>query len=180
MPGTYPAEGFDLAGFALGVVEDGRVITGEDVSVGDLLVGLPSSGLHSNGFSLVRKALLEEGLRLSLDSDPLNEGKSLAKVLLEPTRLYPKIVMAVLEKVKIKAMAHITGGGLKDNILRVIPDEFSLYLDYNSWRRPKIYDLIARAGVEEEEMRKVFNLGIGFVLVIDKKELLLLEDVLKD
>jgi len=179
MPGTYPAEGFDLAGFALGVVEGERVITGKDVSAGDLLVGLPSSGLHSNGFSLVRKVLLEEGLRLALDSDPLKEGRPLSKVLLEPTRLYPKIVMALLEKIKIKAMAHITGGGLKDNILRVIPDGFSLYLDYNSWKRPKIYDLIVRTGVEEEEMRKVFNLGIGFVLVIDKRELPLLEDVLR-
>lgn len=121
MPGTYPPDGFDLAGFAVGLAKKSKLITGQDITACDLLVGLPSSGLHSNGFSLVRKVLLEDGLKLSLDSDPLGEGRPLYKTLLEPTRLYPGIVAKIMEKVRIKAMAHITGGGLEGNVMRVIP-----------------------------------------------------------
>ncbi len=180
MPGTYPPDGFDLAGFAVGLAKKSKLITGQDITAGDLLVGLPSSGLHSNGFSLVRKVLLEDGLKLSLDSDPLGEGRPLYKTLLEPTRLYPGIVAKIMEKVRIKAMAHITGGGLEGNVMRVIPEGLAISVDYSSWKRPKIYDLIAKAGVEEGEMRKVFNLGIGFVLVIEKTDLSDLEDALKE
>jgi len=180
MPGTYPPDGFDLAGFAVGLAKKSKLITGQDITAGDLLVGLPSSGLHSNGFSLVRKVLLEDGLKLSLDSDPLGEGRPLYKTLLEPTRLYPGIVAKIMEKVRIKAMAHITGGGLEGNVMRVIPEGLAISVDYSSWKRPKIYDLIAKAGVEEGEMRKVFNLGIGFVLVIERTDLLSLEDTLKE
>jgi len=180
MPGTYPPDGFDLAGFAVGLAKKSKLITGQDITAGDLLVGLPSSGLHSNGFSLVRKVLLEDGLKLSLDSDPLGEGRPLYKTLLEPTRLYPGIVAKIMEKVRIKAMAHITGGGLEGNVMRVIPEGLAISVDYSSWKRPKIYDLIAKAGVEEGEMRKVFNLGIGFVLVIEKTDLPDLEDTLKE
>jgi len=180
MPGTYPPDGFDLAGFAVGLAKKSKLITGQDITAGDLLVGLPSSGLHSNGFSLVRKVLLEDGLKLSLDSDPLGEGRPLYKTLLEPTRLYPGIVAKIMEKVRIKAMAHITGGGLEGNVMRVIPEGLAISVDYSSWKRSKIYDLIAKAGVEEGEMRKVFNLGIGFVLVIEKTDLSDLEDALKE
>lgn len=180
MPGTYPPDGFDLAGFAVGLAKKSKLITGQDITAGDLLVGLPSSGLHSNGFSLVRKVLLEDGLKLSLDSDPLGEGRPLYKTLLEPTRLYPGIVAKIMEKVRIKAMAHITGGGLEGNVMRVIPEGLAISVDYSSWKRPKIYDLIAKAGVEEGEMRKVFNLGIGFVLVIERTDLSDLEDALKE
>lgn len=180
MPGTYPPDGFDLAGFAVGLAKKSKLITGQDITAGDLLVGLPSSGLHSNGFSLVRKVLLEDGLKLSLDSDPLGEGRPLYKTLLEPTRLYPGIVAKIMEKVRIKAMAHITGGGLEGNVMRVIPEGLAISVDYSSWKRPKIYVLIAKAGVEEGEMRKVFNLGIGFVLVIERTDLSGLEDTLKE
>lgn len=180
MPGTYPPDGFDLAGFAVGLAKKSKLITGQDITAGDLLVGLPSSGLHSNGFSLVRKVLLEDGLKLSLDSDPLGEGRPLYKTLLEPTRLYPGIVAKIMEKVRIKAMAHITGGGLEGNVMRVIPEGLAISVDYSSWKRSKIYDLIAKAGVEEGEMRKVFNLGIGFVLVIERTDLSDLEDALKE
>lgn len=180
MPGTYPPDGFDLAGFAVGLAKKSKLITGQDITAGDLLVGLPSSGLHSNGFSLVRKVLLEDGLKLSLDSDPLGEGRPLYKTLLEPTRLYPRIIVKIMEKVRIKAMAHITGGGLEGNVMRVIPEGLAISVDYRSWKRPKIYDLIAKAGVEEGEMRKVFNLGIGFVLVIERTDLSGLEDTLKE
>jgi len=180
MPGTYLSDGFDLAGFAVGIVKKSNIITGRDVTAGDLLIGLASSGLHSNGFSLVRKVLLEDGLKLSLDSDPLGEGRPLYKTLLEPTRLYPRIIAKIMEKAKIKAMAHITGGGLEANVKRVIPDGLAIAVNYDSWERPKIYGLIAEAGVEEEEMRKVFNLGIGFVLVADKADLSFIEDTLKE
>jgi len=168
MPGTYPPDGFDLAGFAVGLAKKSKLITGQDITACDLLVGLPSSGLHSNGFSLVRKVLLEDGLKLSLDSDPLGEGRPLYKTLLEPTRLYPGIVAKIMEKVRIKAMAHITGGGLEGNVMRVIPEGLAISVDYSSWKRPKIYDLIAKAGVEEGEMRKVFKLRHRFVLVIER------------
>lgn len=180
MPGTYPPDGFDLAGFAVGIVKKEEVIAGSDVQGGDLLVGLASSGLHSNGFSLVRKVLLDDGLKLDLDSKPFGEDLPLFKVLLEPTRLYPKIVMEVLRKTKVKAMAHITGGGLKDNVLRVIPEGLSVSIDYGSWKRPKIYDLIAQAGVEEKEMRRVFNLGVGYVFIVEKGELPALKEALEE
>ena len=180
MPGTYPPDGFDLAGFAVGIVKKEEVIAGSDVQGGDLLVGLASSGLHSNGFSLVRKVLLDDGLKLDLDSKPFGEDLPLFKVLLEPTRLYPKIVMEVLRKTKVKAMAHITGGGLRDNVLRVIPEGLSVSIDYGSWKRPKIYDLIAQAGVEEKEMRRVFNLGVGYVFIVEKGELPALKEALEE
>ncbi|HHZ03684.1 phosphoribosylformylglycinamidine cyclo-ligase [Acetomicrobium hydrogeniformans] len=180
MPGTYPPDGFDLAGFAVGIVKKEEVIAGSDVQGGDLLVGLASSGLHSNGFSLVRKALLDDGLKLDLDSKLFGEDLPLFKVLLEPTRLYPKIVMEVLRKTKVKAMAHITGGGLRDNVLRVIPEGLSVSIDYGSWKRPKIYDLIAQAGVEEGEMRRVFNLGVGYVFIVEKGELPTLKEALEE
>lgn len=180
MPGTYPPDGFDLAGFAVGIVKKEEVIAGSDVQGGDLLVGLSSSGLHSNGFSLVRKVLLDDGLKLDLDSKPFGEDLPLFKVLLEPTRLYPKIVMEVLCRAKVKAMAHITGGGLRDNVLRVIPEGLSISIDYGSWKRPKIYDLIAQAGVEEGEMRRVFNLGVGYVFIVEKGELPALKEALEE
>jgi phosphoribosylformylglycinamidine cyclo-ligase len=165
MPGVYPPEGLDLAGFAVGIVEEERILDGSSIRPGDLLLGLPSSGIHSNGYSLVRRALLEGGLGLPLDGEGPEPGSTLAEALLRPTRLYVRSALAAVATGKVKGMAHITGGGLWGNIPRILPEGLRVEIDPASWTRPPVFDLIARAGVEEREMRSVFNLGIGFVLV---------------
>ncbi len=168
MPGTYPPEGLDLAGFAVGMVREDELVDGRTVRSGDLIVGLPSSGVHSNGFSLVRKALLGPGSPYALsDRLPELQGRTLAEALLAPTRLYVMQALAAVRTGVVKAMAHITGSGLYDNIHRVLPGGMGLELDYTSWPRPAIFSLLASRGIEEEEMRQVFNLGIGFCFVID-------------
>ena len=171
MPGVYPAEGFDLAGFAVGLVDDDAVVNGEKIAEGDVIVGLESSGVHSNGFSLVRKALIEDGLKLSPESKPaILGGEVLGEVLMRPTRVYVRQALTAIKSVRIKGMAHITGGGLEANIDRVMPDGLACELDYTSWKRPAVFELIASAGVEEAEMRRVFNLGIGYVFVVDRAD----------
>ena len=166
MPGVYSETGFDLAGFSVGLVKEGSIINGSNIACGDKLIGIPSSGLHSNGFSLVRKALLSSsGLSLSLDSHIGEYNAPLAEVLLTPTKLYVKQTLSVLEKFEIRGMAHITGGGLEANCMRIIPEGLSIKVDYSSWKREYIFDLVASAGVDEAEMRRVFNLGIGYVMI---------------
>lgn len=167
MPGVYPAGGFDLAGFAVGIVDDDKVIDGSRVSEGDVLIGLPSSGVHSNGYSLVRAALIDGGLRLPLGSRPdALGGQTLAEVLMRPTRIYVRQALAVASSAEVHAMAHITGGGLEANVSRVVPDGLAIEVDWSAWSRPEIFGLVASAGVSEEEMRRVFNLGIGFVFAV--------------
>lgn len=167
MPGVYPEGGFDLAGFAVGIVDDDKVIDGSRVAEGDVLVGLASSGVHSNGYSLVRAALIDGGLRAPLDSRPASlGGETLGEVLMRPTRIYVRQALAAINGTDVHAMAHITGGGLEANVARVVPDGLKIKVDYDSWRRPAIFDMIASAGVCEEEMRRVFNLGIGFVFIV--------------
>jgi phosphoribosylformylglycinamidine cyclo-ligase len=170
MPGVYPKTGFDVAGFAVGMVSSRSVINGSHITKGDILVGLPSSGVHSNGFSLVRKALLEGPKALPLHEVLPELEESLAKNLLRPTRLYPRIVMKALENHEIRGMAHITGGGLEENIQRALPSGLTLRLDFSAWERPAIFNLIANAGVEEKEMRHVFNLGIGFCFIVSPQD----------
>lgn len=165
MPGVYPPEGFDLAGFAVGLVEEKDLIDGSRVAQGDLLLGLASSGLHSNGFSLVRKALFEgQGRRL----DETVDGRGLDDLLLEPTRLYVNQALAAAATGRVKAMAHITGGGLEENVSRVLGG-LRPVIDWGAWRRPPVYDLLAPS-VDEAEMRRVFNVGVGFVLVVSPEE----------
>jgi phosphoribosylformylglycinamidine cyclo-ligase len=169
MPGMYADGDYDLAGFCVGAVERGRILDSSRVRSGDVLVGLPSSGIHSNGYSLARKALLGE-LGLSLEDDvPECDGR-LADVLLTPTRIYAKATVALLGDHfdSVHGAAHITGGGLIENIPRVLPDELEARLDYGSWEEPAIFNLIRSAGVDEEEMRRTFNLGVGFVFVVEK------------
>lgn len=171
MPGVYPAHGFDLAGFAVGIVDDDKTIDGSRIAEGDLLVGLPSSGVHSNGYSLVRSALIDGGLRLPLDSRPdALGGDTLGEVLMRPTRLYVRQALAATAGARVAGMAHITGGGLEANIDRLMPKGLHASIDFTAWKRPAIFDLIASAGVDEAEMRRVFNLGIGFVFVIGDGE----------
>ena len=171
MPGVYPEGGFDLAGFSVGIVQEENIINGSKIGKGDKLIGIPSSGLHSNGFSLARKALFSnDGLSLRHDSYISEYNAPLAEVLLTPTKLYVKQTLSVLEKFEVRGAAHITGGGLEANCMRMIPAGLSIGIDFDSWKREHIFDLIAGAGVTGDEMRKVFNLGIGFVIIASDTE----------
>ncbi|MDO5115710.1 MAG: phosphoribosylformylglycinamidine cyclo-ligase [Synergistaceae bacterium] len=179
MPGVYGADGFDLAGFSVGIVDEDKIIDGRDIQEGDLLVGLPSSGVHSNGYSLVRSALGAEGLNIDLEMTPEGWNESVAEAVMRPTKLYVKAALAAIAGCELRGMAHITGGGMYGNIIRVIPKHLDINVDFGSWKRPAIFDLIQSAGIEEEEMRRVFNLGIGFVFIISPKELKKLENALE-
>ncbi len=173
MPGTYDEDGLDLAGFSVGLAEEGKIIDGSKIAAGDQIIGIASSGVHSNGFSLVRKALFFRGNAMELSSRPeILGGKTLAEVLLEPTRLYVKTALAAAQSGMVRGMAHITGGGLFDNVRRVVPAGLSLSLDFGSWPRPPVFALLKSRGIDEDEMRKVFNLGIGFVFIVpgDKRD----------
>jgi phosphoribosylformylglycinamidine cyclo-ligase len=171
MPDTYAEDDFDMAGFAVGVVERKKVITGKNVRVGDVILGLASSGLHSNGFSLVRNICFKKlNLKMTDCIDEL-DGAVLGDVLLEPTRIYVRSIVKLLSQYKVKevvhAMAHITGGGLDGNIPRVIPNNCDALINKSSWPAPKIFTFLQKKGpVKESEMFRVFNMGIGFVLIV--------------
>lgn len=170
MPDVYRDGAFDLAGFAVGITDKSSLIEGKGISGGDVLLGLRSSGIHSNGFSLVRKCLLEGDGQMPLDSPVSRTGKTLADTLMTPTRLYVNQASLAASSGMVKGMAHITGGGLEENIQRILPRGLKPQVDYSSWEIPPIFDLIAGRGVPGEEMRKVFNLGIGFVMVVGRQE----------
>lgn len=166
MPGFYPPGEYDVAGFAVGAVEREKIIDGSSVKEGDALIGLPSSGLHSNGFSLARKVLLDSG-KFRMDDYSERLGRTVGEELLEPTRIYVKTVLSVLEKHEVNGMAHITGGGLVENVPRIIPEGLEAVIDYSAWEAPAVFGLIRETGgIDEEEMHRVFNMGIGFVFVV--------------
>ncbi len=168
MPELYAAGHMDMAGFAVGVIEQRRLIRPQRVAPGDLLIGLPSSGVHSNGFTLVRKAIREAGLRLGEERNEL--GGTLGAALIRPTRIYVRSVLRVLGAYRVKrvvsAMAHITGGGLLENVGRVIPDKCAAVIDPRTWTPPPIFDVLRKCGISRSEMFRVFNMGIGFVFVV--------------
>lgn len=166
MPGFYGADEFDMAGFAVGVVERSRLINGSAIKHGDALVGLRSSGLHSNGYSLARKVLLEDaGLKLDHYLEDL--GQSLGEALLTPTRIYVHSVLTLLEETEVRGMAHITGGGLAENLKRIMPAGLRPDIVTDALEPHPIFDIIARLGdVAPQEMLRTFNMGIGFVLVV--------------
>jgi phosphoribosylformylglycinamidine cyclo-ligase len=168
MPGLYDPKEYDLAGFAVGACEKSQLITGETVQPGDVLIGLASSGIHSNGYSLVRKVLLKE---LSL-TDHIDElGCILGEELLRPTKIYVKPILSALKKFKLKGMAHITGGGFIENIPRMLPEGLGAQIHEGSWNVPSIFKLISAMGeISNEEMYNVFNMGIGMVIAVDKHE----------
>lgn len=170
MPGFYPAGEYDVAGFAVGVVERSKIIDGSKIKPGDIILGLPSSGLHSNGFSLARKVFQEKaGLYLGENIEEL-DGK-LGNVLLEPTRIYVKIIQKILSACEVKGMAHITGGGLTENIPRVLPDNCQAVIFKDSWPVLPVFKLLERLGrIAPEEMYRTFNMGIGMVLILDREE----------
>lgn len=166
MPGFYREDEYDLAGFAVGVVERSRLINGSTIKDGDILIGLPSSGLHSNGYSLARKVLLEK-TGLKMDSYVEMLGKTLGEVLLTPTRIYVKTILGLLEEVEINGMAHITGGGIGENLQRILPAGMGAVIDAATINTPPIFKLIEElGGVPREEMFRTFNMGIGFILAI--------------
>jgi len=166
MPGFYGIDEFDMAGFTVGVVDKPRLINGAAIQSGDVLMGLTSSGLHSNGYSLARKVLLEEaGLRINDEIDEL--GMTLGEALLTPTRIYVPKVLSLLHEVPIRGMAHITGGGIAENLQRIIPEGLSAEIDRSALEVPAIFNLIARLGdVPEREMFRTFNMGIGYIMAI--------------
>jgi phosphoribosylformylglycinamidine cyclo-ligase len=165
MPGMYPAGEYDLAGFCVGAVEKSKILNGANtVIAGDIVLGLASSGLHSNGFSLVRKCIERAGGA----TPTLLDGKPFKDALMEPTRLYVKNVLAALKDHPIKALAHITGGGLLENIPRVLPDHLAAHLKKGSWPQTELFAwLQSTAGISDFEMNRTFNNGIGMVVVVD-------------
>lgn len=164
MPGFYPKGEYDLAGFAVGIVERSEIVDGQAVQRGDCVIGLGSSGLHSNGFSLARK--LVEALDLDLHS-PRDDllGATLGAALLEPTRIYARAIQSLSAEIPVRAMAHITGGGLPGNVSRCLPKELSAALDPTSWERPPVFDVLAE-GVSPIEQYRAFNMGVGMVVVV--------------
>ncbi|MFA9486681.1 MULTISPECIES: phosphoribosylformylglycinamidine cyclo-ligase [unclassified Moraxella] len=171
MPGMYQDEDYDLAGFCVGVVEESEVITGEHVQSGDVLIALASSGVHSNGYSLVRKVIEVTGV--DVENERVGDV-SLASALMEPTRIYVKSVNALqksLGNTNIHAMAHITGGGLTENLPRVLPESLSARIDTNSWQLPAVFAWLQKGGnIDMLEMYRTFNCGVGFILVVPQKK----------
>lgn len=170
MPGFYKTDEYDVAGFSVGIVDKKNIIDGTKVKEGDVLIGLSSTGLHSNGFSLARKVFFERGCHALTDT---LEGfdKPIGEVLLEPTRIYVPYILPLLEKNRdaIKAMAHITGGGLVENLPRVLPKDLDASINTTSWEVPQVFKTMQEIGaIETFEMYRTFNMGIGFVLVVDK------------
>ncbi len=170
LPGMYAEGEYDLAGFAVGVVERSRILDGKRIAAGDAVIGVASSGLHSNGFSLARRVLEKEmGLRMSDRVDDL--GATVGEALLTPTRIYARAITALLAACgdAVRGLSHITGGGLPGNVPRVLPDGLGAQLDLGSYQRPAVFQVLQRGGpVEEAEMRRTFNLGVGLVAVVEK------------
>ena len=168
MPGMYSDGEYDLAGFAVGVVEKEQVINGRSIVAGDVVLGLASNGIHSNGYSLVRKII--ERAQPELDAE-FNQGKTLRQAIIAPTRLYVKPILAALKQFTIKGMAHITGGGISENVPRILPENTVAAIDSQSWPLPKLFQWLQQAGnVETQEMYRTFNCGIGMVLVVNAED----------
>lgn len=170
MPGLYAPDEYDLAGFAVGIVDEQRILDRHRVQVGDALIALPSSGLHSNGFSLVRQVLDVEHADLGKSMDEL-DGEALGDALLRPTRIYVKPILSLLEQVEVRSIAHITGGGFDENIPRSLPEGMSAVIDRQTLPKPALFELIARRGqIPEREMYATFNMGVGMCLTVAKDD----------
>jgi phosphoribosylformylglycinamidine cyclo-ligase len=166
MPGMYDEDEYDIAGFSVGVVDADNVIDGKDIAPGNVIIGMSSSGVHSNGFSLVRKVLLEDA-GLSLQDELAELGDSLGNVLLTPTRLYVKSCLNLMEKVKVNGFVHITGGGFYDNIPRILPEGTAAHIDYGTWTVPPVFQLVEEKGqVSKQDMFRTFNMGIGMIAIV--------------
>ncbi|MDU2649291.1 phosphoribosylformylglycinamidine cyclo-ligase [Anaerococcus vaginalis] len=171
MPGLYKENDYDLAGFCVGIVDKEKIITGEKIKKGDHIFGLKSSGIHSNGYSLVRKIVLEKE-KLSLDEKIEGLDTSLGEELLKPTKIYVKEILALLEKIEINGLSHITGGGFYENIPRMIPDGLCAKIDVRNIPLPKIFSLLEKWGeLDKKDMYETFNMGVGLVFAVDKKDI---------
>ena len=171
MPGMYPEDEYDIAGFAVGIADKSKLVTGQNIQAGDILLGISSNGIHSNGYSLVRKVLLEKG-GYTLDQHIDQLGHTLGEELLRPTKIYVKPILNVLKNFEINGMAHITGGGFIENIPRMLPEGIGAEIDYGSWPIQPIFDLLEETGeLKREEMFNIFNMGIGMVLAIKEENL---------
>lgn len=183
MPGVYHQDDYDLAGFIVGVVERKRLIDGSDIAVGDRIIGLASSGLHANGYSLVRKVLLEQHQYSLADNIPVL-GRTLGEELLEPTKIYVDPILHLLRDFPLAGLAHITGGGLTDNIPRILPQSCQAVIYRQQWPRPPIFTLLQEKGdIPEDEMWRVFNNGIGMVIIAGEEyvnDILLLLTALRE
>jgi len=170
MPGMYNQDEYDLAGFSVGIADRENIVSGKDVKSGDTLIGISSSGIHSNGFSFIRKIFLDTyGYKLDQYIEEL--GMTLGESLLTPTKIYVKLVLDLLNKYNIKAIAHITGGGVIENITRVIPKGLGIDIQKDSWEKPAIFKMIESFNsIDERELHKSFNMGIGLVLIVDDEK----------
>ncbi|KWZ98220.1 MAG: phosphoribosylformylglycinamidine cyclo-ligase [Anaerococcus vaginalis] len=176
MPGLYKENDYDLAGFCVGIVDKEKIITGEKIKKGDHIFGLKSSGIHSNGYSLVRKIVLEKE-KLSLDEKVEGLDTSLGEELLKPTKIYVKEILNLLEKIEINGLSHITGGGFYENIPRMIPDGLCAKIDVRNIPLPKIFTLLEKWGeLDKKDMYETFNMGVGLVFAVDKKDI----DIVKE
>lgn len=170
MPGFYPVDEYDLAGFSVGVVDKSKILDPSTMKAGDVVIALPSSGVHSNGFSLVRKVFNVENSDIKSPREELG-GKSIGETLLTPTKIYVKPVLALLEQVKVKGISHITGGGFYENIPRSIPDGLGAVIERNAVRVLPIFDLIAKEGnISERDMFNTFNMGVGMSIVVARED----------
>lgn len=177
MPGMYAEDEYDLAGFAVGIVEKAEIITGESIQKGDVVIGLASSGIHSNGYSLVRQVV--KGFDLAKRYEGLSEP--LGEALLRPTKIYAKPIAHVLENASVKGIVHITGGGFYENFPRVLPEGLGVKLDKSSWQVPEIFSFIQKHGdIPEDEMYGIFNMGIGMALFVDEKDEKRVKELLKE
>ena len=168
MPGIYQKGDYDLAGFAVGAVERKEMLPQKNIKNGDIILGLKSSGVHSNGFSLIRHIMKEKNIDLK---HKLYGSKTIGKALLEPTKIYVKSCLAAIKSGKIKALAHITGGGLLENIPRILPKNLTFDIDYSSWKLPEIFRFLQESGnIKDQEMHRTFNCGIGMILICDQKD----------
>ena len=171
MPDMYDPNHYDIAGFCVGAVEKSKLLNGQNIAAGQVLIGLPSSGCHSNGYSLVRKVLLKDA-KLDLHQFYPEFGKTLGEELLTPTKIYVKAIKHLLNKeIDIKGMSHITGGGFYENLPRMLKEGLGVEINVNSFPRPKIFNLIMKTGnIDEKEMYNVFNMGLGFVMAVEEKD----------
>lgn len=180
MSGFYPVGEYDIAGFAVGVVEKSKIITAEKVKAGDVLLGLPSSGVHSNGYSLVRKIVFEK-MGFKGDEDIPELGQTIGEELLTPTRLYPKVCLPLIEKFDIHGMVHVTGGGFYDNIPRALPENMGAEINAEAWNVPAIFDLLKQWGnVDWHEMYRTFNMGIGMIIIASPEEAAKIKEYMED
>lgn len=179
MPGFYNEGEYDIAGFGVGVVDKKNIITGSNIKEGDIVIGLPSSGIHSNGYSLVRKIVFEKK-KMDVDTFIPELGTTLGEELIKPTRIYSDVVLSLIERFDIKGLSNITGGGFFENIPRALPEGLTAYINRSNIETPIIFNLLMKWGnIEEKEMYGTFNMGVGMVFIADRNELSEIEEYLK-